>query len=79
MIFDDSHMDPLAYLLLETAQAEIMPRFRRLERSSVRRKTTRDDLVTEGDIAAERMITKTLRQRYPGALIVGEEARIPRC
>jgi fructose-1,6-bisphosphatase/inositol monophosphatase family enzyme len=74
MIFDDSHMDPLAYLLLETAQAEIMPRFRRLERSSVRRKTTRDDLVTEGDVAAERKITQALRQRYPGALIVGEEA-----
>ena len=74
MTFDDSHMDALADLLSETAKAEIMPRFRRLERSSIRRKTSRDDVVTEGDIAAERVITKALRQRYPGALIVGEEA-----
>jgi fructose-1,6-bisphosphatase/inositol monophosphatase family enzyme len=74
MTFDDSHMDTLADLLSETAKAEIMPRFRRLERSSIRRKTSRDDLVTEGDIAAERVIAEALRRRYPGALIVGEEA-----
>jgi fructose-1,6-bisphosphatase/inositol monophosphatase family enzyme len=74
MIFDDSHVDMLADLLSETAKAEIMPRFRRLEKGSVRRKTSRDDLVTEGDIAAERAISKVLRQRYPGALIVGEES-----
>jgi fructose-1,6-bisphosphatase/inositol monophosphatase family enzyme len=64
----------LADLLSETAKAEIMPRFRRLEKGSVRRKTSREDLVTEGDIAAERAISKVLRQRYPGALIVGEES-----
>lgn len=74
MTFDESHMDMLADLLSETAKAEIMPRFRRLERSSVRRKTSRDDVVTESDVAAERMIAKALRQLYPGALIVGEEA-----
>jgi fructose-1,6-bisphosphatase/inositol monophosphatase family enzyme len=74
MTFDDSHMDALADLLSETAKAEIMPRFRRLEKSSIRRKTSRDDVVTESDVAAERMIGEALRRRYPGALIVGEEA-----
>jgi fructose-1,6-bisphosphatase/inositol monophosphatase family enzyme len=74
MTFDDSHIDALADLLSETAKAEIMPRFRRLDRSGIRRKGARDDLVTEGDTAAERMIANTLRDRYPGALVVGEEA-----
>ena len=74
MTFDDSHMDMLADLLSETAKTEIMPRFRRLEKSSIKRKTSRADLVTEGDIAAERAISKVLRQLYPGALIVGEES-----
>ena len=74
MTFDDSHIDFLADLLAETAKAEIMPRFRRLDRSSVKQKTSRVDLVTEGDVAAERRLTAALRARYPGALVVGEEA-----
>lgn len=74
MNFDDSHIDSLADLLAETAGKEILPRFRRLDRSRVRQKTSRVDLVTEGDLAAERMVTAALRERYPGALVIGEEA-----
>jgi fructose-1,6-bisphosphatase/inositol monophosphatase family enzyme len=32
------------------------------------------DLVTEADVNAERVITGAIAERYPGALIVGEEA-----
>ncbi len=74
MNFDDAHVDSLADLLAEAGNAEIMPRFRKLDRGQVRQKSSRIDLVTEGDVAAERMITEALHQRYPGALVVGEEA-----
>ncbi|MER8521118.1 MULTISPECIES: inositol monophosphatase [unclassified Mesorhizobium] len=74
MTFDDSAIDWLADLLSEAAVAEIMPRFRRLSEGDVRRKTSAADLVTEADVNAERLITARLRQRYPHAMIVGEEA-----
>jgi fructose-1,6-bisphosphatase/inositol monophosphatase family enzyme len=74
MRFDDREIEWLADLLRAAAQAEIMPRFRRLEEGGVRQKTSPADLVTEADVNAERMITTALRERYPSALIVGEEA-----
>ena len=51
-----------------------MPRFRRLGEGDVRQKTSAADLVTEADVNAERLITARLRERYPEAMIVGEEA-----
>ncbi len=51
-----------------------MPRFRRLGRGDVRPKSGPLDLVTVADEAAERAITAALLDRFPGALIVGEEA-----
>ncbi len=74
MRFDDASIDVLAEIIAEAARVEIMPRFRRLSRDDVRRKTSAADLVTEADIRAERLIAERLRQRWPGALIVGEEA-----
>ncbi|MER8580071.1 inositol monophosphatase family protein [Mesorhizobium sp. M1423] len=74
MTFDDSAIDWLADLLSDAAVAEIMPRFRRLSEGDVRRKTSAADLVTEADVNAERLITARLLQRYPKAMIVGEEA-----
>ncbi|TIX63332.1 MAG: inositol monophosphatase, partial [Mesorhizobium sp.] len=64
----------LAKLLSDAATAEIMPRFRRLDEGEVRQKTSAADLVTEADVNAERLITVRLRERYPQAMIVGEEA-----
>jgi fructose-1,6-bisphosphatase/inositol monophosphatase family enzyme len=61
-------------LLRAAAQAEIMPRFRRLGAGGVRAKTGPQDLVTEADEAAERMIEAGLRHRFPGCVVVGEEA-----
>jgi len=74
MHFDETQIEWLAELLRSAAKAEIMPRFRRLEAGGVREKTSPADLVTEADVNAERAITKALRERYPNALVVGEEA-----
>lgn len=74
MTFDDQAIDWLAELLADAARTEIMPRFRRLGEGDIRQKTSAADLVTEADVNAERLITARLRQRYPQAVIVGEEA-----
>jgi fructose-1,6-bisphosphatase/inositol monophosphatase family enzyme len=64
----------LAQLLRAAARKEVIPRFQRLEAGEIRSKTGPLDLVTEADEAAERMITAGLRQAFPGAVVVGEEA-----
>lgn len=74
MRFDDGDLDWLADQVAAVAAAEIMPRFRRLEGEGIRQKTSAADLVTDADIAAESALTAALADRYPGALIVGEEA-----
>lgn len=74
MRFDDASIEALEDIVVEAAKAEIMPRFRRLSPDDVRRKTSAADLVTEADVRAERLIAERLRRRWPGALIVGEEA-----
>ncbi len=51
-----------------------MPRFRRLAAGAVRSKTGPLDLVTDADEAAERVIAAGLAARFPGCLVVGEEA-----
>ena len=67
-------MDWLAALLQEAGTTEIMPRFRNLDEGAVRHKTSADDLVTEADVNAERMITEALLAKFPGSLVIGEEA-----
>jgi fructose-1,6-bisphosphatase/inositol monophosphatase family enzyme len=74
MRFDERDIGWLADVLADAAVAEIMPRFRRLGAGDIRQKTSAADLVTEADINAERVITAEIAKRYPGALIVGEEA-----
>ena len=64
----------LASILADTAQAEVMPRFRNLPEGAVRGKTSARDLVTDADEAAERMISARLAKLYPGAVLIGEEA-----
>ena len=63
----------VAALLRRAAQAEIMPRFRRLAPDAVRAKTGPLDLVTEADEAAEHAIAAGLARLFPGCLVVGEE------
>ena len=74
MKFDENQIDWLADLLADAANEEIMPRFRQLGQGDIRQKTSPADLVTEADVNAERYITARLNERFPGALIVGEEA-----
>lgn len=64
----------LINLVRRAAKAEIMPRFRNLGHADVSSKSSRYDLVTEADTAAEAMLARGLQQMYPHALIVGEEA-----
>lgn len=64
----------LVTILRDAARAEIMPRFRHLAAGAVRHKTGPLDLVTDADEAAERVISARLAARFPGCVIVGEEA-----
>tara|TARA_R110000850_G_scaffold86005_10_gene185475 strand:+ start:736 stop:1599 length:864 start_codon:yes stop_codon:yes gene_type:complete len=61
-------------ILRRASRAEVMPRFRNLAASDIAAKSGPNDLVTAADLAAEAMITRALRQLFPSALIVGEEA-----
>src|SRR6185312_6369523 len=63
----------VARLIAETAETEIMPRFRHLTRDDIREKGP-GDLVTTADVAAERRLGAALRDLLPGSQIVGEEA-----
>lgn len=74
MRFDEGQLGWLADLLADAAKQEIMPRFRRLGEGDIREKTSPADLVTEADVKAERLITARLKERFPDAVIVGEEA-----
>lgn len=61
-------------LLRAAARTEIMPRFRKLAPDAIRTKSSPTDLVTIADERAEAMITAALHARFPGCLVVGEEA-----
>lgn len=73
-LFTQADTQSLIEIIEAAAGIEIMPRFRKLERGEIRQKTGPLDLVTEADEAAERRITTALRARFPGCLVVGEEA-----
>lgn len=60
-------------LLQDVATDIVTPRFRSLDRDQIMEKNP-GDLVTVADREAEVAITARLRQAYPDALIVGEEA-----
>ncbi len=66
--------DDVLTLLKETAEEVINPRFRALEEGDVSSKTHPGDLVTVADQEAEAIITAALRDAYPDALVLGEEA-----
>lgn len=74
MRFDEADNGWLSSILAEAARTEILPRFRRLGSGDIRLKTSAADLVTDADVNAERVITAAIAERYPGALVLGEEA-----
>lgn len=61
-------------LTRQVARDIVLPRFRRLGPGAIMQKSGPQDLVTEADLAAEAALTAGLRTRFPGALVVGEEA-----
>lgn len=65
--------DAVLALLQEVAAEVISPRFRTLADSEVMEKNP-GDLVTVADHEAEELITARLREAYPDAVVVGEEA-----
>lgn len=73
-MIDSQEINWLADLLSATADSEILPRFRRLDSGDIRQKSSAADLVTEADIQSEKVITAALCERFPQAMIVGEEA-----
>jgi fructose-1,6-bisphosphatase/inositol monophosphatase family enzyme len=64
----------LAGVMRDAAEAEILPRFRRLEPGTVKVKSNPTDLVTEADTEAEHFIKREVAKRWPGTLVVGEES-----
>ncbi len=74
MLFTIDDALRLGEILSRAAQAEIMPRFGALAAGQVREKSSRFDVVTDADEAAERAISAALGAAYPRAAIVGEEA-----
>lgn len=65
--------DAVLTLLQETAEEVINPRFRALADEEVTSKTHPGDLVTVADREAEAIISRVLRDAYPGAMVLGEE------
>ncbi len=64
----------LLNLVARAANAEIMPRFRKLDAGEIDTKSGPNDLVTAADCAAEAMITRALQTAFPHAVIIGEES-----
>ncbi|HLO78917.1 MAG TPA: inositol monophosphatase [Magnetospirillum sp.] len=58
-------------IIREAAEGEILPRFKNLQALQIREKKP-NQLVTEADIEAEKVLSRRLRDVLPGA-IVGEE------
>src|SRR5258708_31980721 len=60
-------------LIVEVADAEVMPRFEKLKTGDISEKSP-GDFVTVADVASEQRLTPALRDLLPGSLVVGEEA-----
>jgi fructose-1,6-bisphosphatase/inositol monophosphatase family enzyme len=63
----------VARFIRETAEIEILPRYRTLRREDIREKRP-GDLVTLADLEAERRLTRLLLDAEPGSVVLGEEA-----
>jgi fructose-1,6-bisphosphatase/inositol monophosphatase family enzyme len=66
-------MAAVARLIAEVAEAEVVPRFRRLAAADVREKA-RGEVVTVADHAVEARLEAALRSLTPGTVVLGEEA-----
>ena len=71
MIKFDPHK--VAEIIRRTAFHDIMPLFRKLEKSQITNKQS-GEIVTEADVRAEKRLTDELLLLLPGSLTIGEEA-----
>jgi fructose-1,6-bisphosphatase/inositol monophosphatase family enzyme len=74
MLISDILLSGLMDDMRDVAAAEVLPRFLGVTAEGIRTKTAPDDLVTDADLNAERQLSERFAARFPGALIVGEEA-----
>lgn len=74
MTFADRDIDFLRGIVREAGETEILPRFRKLGSGDISEKKSSIDLVTDADLLSEKHITARLKARFPGALVLGEEA-----
>ena len=65
--------EKVAEHIRETAEAEIIPRFRQLGQGDIHEKKP-GDFVTLADLEAERQLTRRLGALLPGSDVLGEEA-----
>lgn len=65
--------DKVIEIIRETAETDILPRFRRLESHEIMEKNP-GEVVTVADIEAEHRLTRLLSELVPGSVVVGEEA-----
>jgi fructose-1,6-bisphosphatase/inositol monophosphatase family enzyme len=65
--------DAVLRLLQDVAEKVINPRFRKLAGDQVEEKNP-GDLVTVADHESEELLTQALREAYPDAVVLGEEA-----
>lgn len=72
--FSATDLADLSAILVEAADAEIMPRFKRLNVDEIETKSGPQDFVTVADRGAERFIAERVEERFPGAVFVGEES-----
>lgn len=72
--FSDKDLQDLAALLARAAEAELMPRFQKLQAQQVQEKTSGFDIVTEADEACEQRLQQAFAERFPQATVIGEEA-----
>ena len=68
----DVDIDRVAAIIRGVAEAEILPRFKRLAEHEVREKSP-GSLVTVADTEAERALEAELTALLPGSLVLGEE------
>lgn len=67
-------LQDISQVVRAVGRTEIMPLFRNVLAADIRQKTGPLDLVTIADERAEAGIAEALGRRFPGCLVVGEEA-----
>jgi fructose-1,6-bisphosphatase/inositol monophosphatase family enzyme len=74
MRFTERNLERLQAIVVDAAEAEILPRFRKIAPDGARTKSNYLDLVTDADEQAEWRMRDAIAKQFPNALFVGEES-----